>query len=75
VNARDRLPVAIGAGLLVAMLGGFQAVVQASVDRGAARRAAELQAAQLKWRCRALRQTAARIDCLRSGDMMTAALP
>jgi hypothetical protein len=75
VNARDRLPVAIGAGLLVAMLGGFQAVVQASVDRGAARRAAELQAAQLNWRCWALRQTAARIDCLRSGDMMAAALP
>jgi hypothetical protein len=75
VNARDRLPVAIGAGLLVAMLGGFQAVVQASVDRGAARRAADLHAAQLKWRCRALRDPAARVDCLRSGEMMAAALP
>jgi hypothetical protein len=75
VNARDRLPVAIGAGLLVAMLGGFQAVVQASVERGAARRAAELQAAELKWRCRSLRQPAARVDCLRSGDLMAAALP
>ena len=75
MNARDRLPVAIGAGLLVALIGGFQAVVQASVDRGAARRSATAQAAELGWRCRALRDPSARVDCLRSGDLVAASAP
>jgi len=75
VNTRDRLPVAIGAGVLVALIGGFQLVVQASVDRGAARRAAVARVAELGWRCRALREPVARADCLRSGDWVAAAAP
>ena len=75
MNARDRLPVAVGAGLLVVMLGGFQAVVQASVDRGLARRTATAQAAERDWRCRSLREPVARVDCLRSGDLVAASAP
>ena len=75
MNSRDRLPVAIGAGLLVAMLAGFQAVVQASVERGAARRAAVTQAAERSWRCRALREPGARQECLRAGELVAATGP
>jgi len=68
VNPRDRLPVAIAAALLVAWLGGFQAVVQASVDRGASRRAAVARAAEQTWRCNSLRAGAARTECLLARD-------
>lgn len=75
MNARDRWPVAIGAGLLVALIGGFQAVVQSSVDRGAARRADVARVAERGWRCRSLREPGARVDCLRNGDALAAAAP